>query len=138
MPNKEIKTKFYHQYVIIEQIRANLTPDLLKPKYRGRPWPTGYCYVASEAFYALYGKENGYKPRCYKKDTFSHWWLEHPENGILDITADQFPDGFKHYEEGRHQNFMMMHFPSKGAKKLIRRIDDGKKPLRVKFPNIWV
>jgi len=53
---------------LIQEIKDNLTDDLLKKRYiypDRRPF-TGHCYVASECFYYLYGRDHGWKPYCFR------------------------------------------------------------------------
>ena len=108
---------------LIQKIKDNLTDDLLKKKYihPDDPRPlTGHCYVASECFYYLYGREHGWKPMCkktYMGDT--HWWLE-KDGAIIDITAEQFEHGFIY--RGKKQFFMR--YPSKRCLILAERIKD--------------
>jgi hypothetical protein len=86
---------------IIDAIRAELGPHLVKSNYRkflpkdAKPsW--GTCYVASEALYHLWGKENGFTPvripyKVNRTMNGQHWFLEHRPSGFqVDITADQF------------------------------------------------
>jgi len=110
---------------LIQKIKDNLTDDLLKKKYihPGAGPLTGHCYVASECFYYLYGKEYGWKPMCKKAyigDT--HWWLE-KDGVVIDITASQFEHGFIY--RGRKQFFMR--YPSKRCLTLARRVQDVQK-----------
>ena len=108
---------------LIKKIRENLTDDLLKPEYKDKPWPAGHCYVASECFYYLYGKDNGWYPMCGTRvdengTKETHWWLE---SGmiILDLTADQFDEEYD-YSIGRKQFFVS--YPSKRCKILAKRV----------------
>jgi hypothetical protein len=105
---------------IIELIKLNLTNDLLHSKYRHceNGGVAGHCYVATECLYHLYGKKNGYKPKCYKySNEETHWWLE--KNGhVLDPTKEQCPDF--DYSLGRSQNFLF--YPSKRCLVLVERI----------------
>ena len=106
---------------IANLIQKNLTDDLLKPEYRRkknrRPFE-GHCYVATEAFYYLWGKNNGWKPYCNRDSRGTHWWLEN-NNTVLDLTADQFPRGYD-YSKG-HSQFFISH-PSKRCMELVRRV----------------
>ena len=109
---------------LIKTIQENLTDDLLRPEWRGRPEIyAGHCYVASECFYYIYGKEHGWKPMCGTKGTEdlliqTHWWLE-KDDIVLDITGEQFPNGYD-YSIGRKQFFM--NYPSKRCKILTKRV----------------
>lgn len=106
---------------VIQLIKKNLTVDLLKPYWRARARGPldGHCYVATESFYALYGKANGWKPYCHRSSNGdTHWWLQ---NGleILDITAEQFETEYD-YSKGHKQFFV--NYPSKRCKIIIERI----------------
>ena len=112
---------------LIQKIRANLTPDLLAPQYRKEAIGPmdGHCYVATECFYYVYGKDHGWKPMCGAECTdelkvSTHWWLE-KDGIVLDITAAQFPDGYD-YSIGRKQFFVS--YPSKRCLTLVERIEN--------------
>ena len=109
---------------LIKKIRENLTPDLLHPAWRDRAdGPLdGHCYVATECFYYLYGKKNGWKPMVYRSDNGdTHWWLS-KDGERIDITAGQFKDGYD-YSEGHVQAFQS--HPSKRCLKLTDKISRG-------------
>lgn len=114
---------------LIKKIKENLTPDLLKGKWKHQSSPlSGHCYVATEALYhSLKDKEN-YKPMYATYTTNfgdgTHWWLQHKETGErIDITASQFrPTFLEHlYWEGRGAGFLTKN-PSKRAKILMDRV----------------
>lgn len=109
---------------LIELIRANLTPDLLHEQYRmlAEKGPAaGHCYVASEALYHIIGgRRSRFKPHSGRIGDIVHWWLEDDEGGVVDPTADQFPDGFP-YEIGRGRGFLTR-TPSRRAGILIARV----------------
>ena len=55
---------------IIEKVKSNLTPDLLKPIYREKNKTNpmyGHCYVATESPYHLL-QSNEYFLRCARDD----------------------------------------------------------------------
>lgn len=113
-------------------IMENLTKELLDKKHRamreqnpGLPHTFGHCYVASEAAYhMLGGKEAGWRPMHIKHIGCSHWFLQHEDGTILDLTASQFRTPID-YSEARGKGFMTKQ-PSKRAKKLISRIGDSR------------
>lgn len=76
---------------IVKAIRRHLTPDLLKPRYRGQPHPmAGHCYVAAETCHHLLKKIGiKSKPVSGRHEGVSHWWLL-VEGRVVDPTADQF------------------------------------------------
>jgi hypothetical protein len=106
---------------LIEVIQKNLTDDLLHPKYKklADGGMGGHCYVASECFYMLYGKQNGYKPMIFKyPNGDTHWWLQKGQEKV-DITSSQLPPDFD-YSLGRSQFFVR--YPSNRCKLLSRRV----------------
>jgi len=130
------KLSFIKSSKLIDLIRAQLGPHILKGMYKERrpanakpSW--GCCYVASEALYHLWGKENGYTPMCVpyiiEAHAFgTHWFLEHRPSGLqVDITADQFdpkvtrtvPD----YKAARPKGFLTKQ-PSKRAQRVIQAV----------------
>jgi hypothetical protein len=112
----------------ITAICSALTPDLLRPQYRGHSDNPmyGHCYVASEAlFYLLGGRDQPFRPCRGKDDTGNvHWWLEDPLSGErLDVTADQYHSVGKTppYATGRFGPFLTKE-PSKRARVVIERV----------------
>jgi hypothetical protein len=113
---------------LIQVIRQNLSPDLLKPAFR-KNWtaenPTyGHCYVATETLYHLLGgKKSGWKP-CVGKDEAGncHWWLQNEAGERLDVTDEQYLYKAQKppYEKGRGCGFLTKQ-PSKRAQILIQR-----------------
>lgn len=108
---------------LVQQVRAVLTPSLLKPVYRrlveqGAHPMTGHCYVASEALYALLGgKAAGYKPASLAHEGSIHWWLVSADGQVLDPTADQFTTPVP-YANGRCRGFLTKE-PSARARAVI-------------------
>ena len=102
------------------KILNNLSDELRLPKYKGHENQLrGHCYVASEAAWHMWGKENGYRPKYLKVDGETHWYLQHHETGaILDITAEQF-DFELDYSAGKGCGFLTKE-PCKRTKQLIR------------------
>lgn len=103
-------------YPIIHAIKKALTPDLLKSGY------TGHCYVASEAFYHLFGKEYGYKPCQMKHEGVSHWFLKQGAS-IVDITANQFATKPNYWSKAARGRGFLTKQPSKRAKILIEKVE---------------
>jgi hypothetical protein len=105
---------------LVKLIQENLTNDLLKPKYRGiKRKYFGHCYVATECFYYIYGRWNGWFPYCHRnRKGETHWWLQNG-NEILDITAEQFDKPYQ-YDKGHRQFFVS--YPSKRCKILTERV----------------
>ena len=120
---------------IVSTIKKNLTPDLLKSKWK-KDNPEdfyGYCYVATEAlWWILGGPDSQYYPYVIGhmewpevlKNGQTHWFLKNKFNGeIIDITKNQF--GNKEIPYSKSKPNGMMCFPvggSKRAKILINRI----------------
>ena len=118
--------------MLISEIRKNLTPDLLKGRWETSPddGVSGYCYVATEAFYWILGKQLGFQPHvlghkeCPEllKEGETHWFLVKNKHVILDITADQFKTNVP-YHLGKPNG--MMNHPEGGSKRaqvLIKKI----------------
>lgn len=103
-----------------DRIVKALTPDLLKPQYKGNHPLAGHCYVASEAYYHLRGgKAAGLHVVNMKHEGVSHWWVV--DNGrIVDITAEQFSTPVS-YENGRRSGFLTKN-PSKRAQIVMNRV----------------
>lgn len=108
---------------LVNQVRDNLTPDLLKPQFRDAPFPVGHCYVASEAVYHLAGgKDSGLIPyRLRMPDGVVHWWLETPDGEVIDPTHDQFDDVVP-YDQGKAGGFLTRE-PSRRARVLMDRVE---------------
>jgi hypothetical protein len=114
---------------IIKAIRAELGPHLVKENYlKLRPrcatksW--GCCYVATEALYHLWGKENGYTPMRVPYvlpdgSKGQHWFLEQRASGLqVDITSDQFRGLLPDYENAVGTGFLTKK-PSRRAQQII-------------------
>ena len=120
---------------IIKAIRAQLGPHLVKSNYlklmpeNAKPsW--GCCYVATEALYHLWGKENGYSPMRVKyrlgKTVGMHWFLEQRASGLqVDITADQFTGREPDYAAAVPCGFLTKK-PSKRAQRIIDAVTPKK------------
>jgi hypothetical protein len=109
-------------------IRTVLTPDLIRPKYRGHASNPmyGHYYVASEAmFHLLGGWGSPYQAMRGKDETGDvHWWLRDTDDGsIIDVTADQFTSVGKlpPYANGRAGPFLTKQ-PSKRAQVVLDRL----------------
>jgi hypothetical protein len=106
---------------LVERVRAALTDELRKPKYRGKtPASAGHCYVASEALYHLLGgSEAGWKPISVRHEGEPHWYLQNERTGCrVDATEDQFCTAVP---AGRGKGFLTKH-PSKRAQILMARV----------------
>ncbi len=114
---------------IVDAIRAELGPHLVKPEYRklmpknAKPsW--GCCYVAAEALFHLWGKDMGYTPmrvkyRIDRQTEGMHWFLEQRASGLqVDITSDQFTDRLPDYEKAVPCGFLTKK-PSKRTQRII-------------------
>lgn len=100
---------------IIRAIKKSLTPDLLKGDY------SGHCYVASEAFYHLVGKDLGFQPYQMKVNGVSHWWLK-SGSLVVDITASQFSFNINYWHEDARCRGFLTKKPSKRAQVLMDRV----------------
>lgn len=105
--------------MIIDYIQSSLTDDLLKKKFKGtRPF-AGHCYVASEAAFHLFAREQGYKPCFIRHEGQPHWFLIRGSE-VIDITAAQFYTKVP-YEHGRRIGFLTKR-PSRRARIVIQRV----------------
>jgi len=108
-------------------IRASLTPDLLKGRYKrewsaDKPKSWGHCYVATEAFYALMGgKAAGWTVNWVKHEGSTHHFLRNPRGEVVDLTADQFKTPVP-YEQGKRFGWMTGETPSERAQILLNRV----------------
>lgn len=107
---------------IKDGVRSALTDDLLKPIYKGRPWPTGHCYIASEAYYHLVP---GCKAFHVKHEGSVHWFLR-KDSQVIDLTDDQFTTSVP-YELGVPCGFLTKE-PSKRARTVINRVRADQRP----------
>lgn len=109
---------------VIGVLRASLSDDLLKPRYRAMPNrtpTTGHCYAASEALYHLLGgKAAGFTPMRIRHEGEPHWYLRGPDGTYLDPTEDQFATPVPH-TDGTGCGFLTK-APSARARTLIDRV----------------
>lgn len=112
---------------LLEQVKSNLTPDLLKPAYREQNKTNpmyGHCYVATECMYHLM-EPTDYFPHWGKdEDGITHWWLEDSSGRIIDATKEQYESVNKTppYDNGRRAWFLTNE-PSKRTQELMGRLD---------------
>ena len=111
---------------LILVIQKHLDKRLLHKNFIFNPAnPTyGFCYVASECFYHLYGKEHGYFPVWGKdENSITHWWLENSDRQIADPTGAQYLSIGKlpPYDRGTKGAFLTKQ-PSKRCQILIDTI----------------
>jgi len=107
---------------LAQAIQAVMTPDLLKPKYRGLTAPlAGHCYVTTQTYFHLMGgKEAGYEVFHIPMDDDTHWFLLKLPNEIIDLTSAQF-DRSVPYLEGNHGGFLT-NYPDERAQTVIERL----------------
>jgi hypothetical protein len=78
--------------------------------------PKDQCYPASEAVYHLLGgTHSGLTP----VRGGGHWWLRRKDGSILDVTAEQYPNGFD-YSVGKGGGFLTK-APSGRASRIMLR-----------------
>ena len=119
---------------LVRDVRACLTDDLRKDKYKGSPNPVaGHCYVFSEAIFHLLREKGmlGWKPMFIKHEDEPHWFLMHESGMILDGTADQFKSPVP-YGNAKGKGFLTKQ-PSKRAYILIDRWRE-RQPVQLKLP----
>lgn len=100
---------------LCNKIKAALTPELVKPEYRGSHPLSGHCYVASEAFYHLVGG----KPMQMNHEEISHWFIKYDDQ-IIDLTVDQF-ESTPDYSQAKGRGFLTKK-PSKRCQIVLDRI----------------
>jgi len=66
------------------------------------------------------GKDAGYKPMFIKHESEPHWWIQGPNDEVIDITADQFLTPVP-YEKGIGKGFLTKK-PSKRTQKLLAKL----------------
>ncbi len=107
-----------------------MSDDLLKPKYRNSKIPMfGSCYVVSEAFYHLMGKQLGLVPyRGRDTNGDMHYWLQTGDTKylpemVVDLTAVQYTAQriWFDYTKGKRCAFQTKQ-PSKRTQILIKRV----------------
>jgi hypothetical protein len=111
--------------VLSRAIVAELSPDLLAPRYKrvkNANKFTGHCYVASEAlFHFLGGSASGLVPQVLRHEGGTHWYLkETAKSRIRDLTAAQFKTT-PPYAQGRGCGFLTRK-PSKRCALLMDRV----------------
>ncbi len=117
----------------VNRIHSALSPNLLKPKYRreldDRDYASitfGHCYVAAEAAYHLFAKEEGFVPYMAKTgEGQTHWWLVNEETKvIIDPTFPQLRGDYSLYKNGQRRAFLTK-VPSKRARELMMRVRES-------------
>lgn len=107
---------------LIHRIQEALSPDLLKPEYRGADHPlAGHCYVASEALFHLSKKQ--LYPCFIRHEGTPHWFLKDERGRVYDPTAAQFKTPVP-YEQGVRKGFLTKK-PSARTREIIRRIKNS-------------
>lgn len=100
---------------IIENIKLQFTDENAK-LFFSKYWrdkrkltgisSTGFCYLASHAFYQFVDDEHNYVIKKYipeNEPAFGHFWIEDiRNNSIIDITSDQFINGYPYYSKGKN------------------------------------
>lgn len=55
---------------------------------------TGYCHRVTEAVYRMGLMPVGFKVHQCQDEKGSHWFFKHENGEVIDLTADQFDDGY--------------------------------------------
>lgn len=107
---------------MIEKIKQLLInhPELVKKQYRNKSRPLfGHCYTASEVYYHLKGKEEGFVPHCMKIEEGTHWFLKNlATNEVIDLTCGKIKYD---YNKSRRHSFMTKE-PSKRTKIILQEL----------------
>lgn len=99
---------------LIEKIKLQFTNQNAK-KFFSKYWrerrnisgiaSTGFCYLAAHTFYQLVDNKHNYTVKKYTPENepeFGHFWIEDiKDNSIIDITSDQFVNGYPYYKNGK-------------------------------------
>ena len=122
----EKKKDLKNIHKLIKAIHKNLTPDLLKGRWKTQKHPLdGHCYVAAEALYHLLNKKEWqpyYAAYNDKIGKATHWWLVNKKTGkIADPTKEQYYPDNPPYDFGKKAGFLTL-LPSKRASIVIERI----------------
>jgi hypothetical protein len=109
---------------LARRIRGALSDDLRRAPWRGSPCAVaGHCYVASEAaWHALGGMASAWRPVHVRHESAPHWFLQHADGRVLDVTAGQFASPVP-YAAGRRVGFLTRQ-PSRRARVVLARIAD--------------
>ncbi len=106
--NEEIDTMFQRVGISRESLRKVLLeigppvhlndPDIVeqwkrKVNLKGVP-TTGYCHRVTEAVYRMELMPDGFKVHRKKDESGSHWFFKHKNGEVIDLTADQFDEGY--------------------------------------------
>ena len=103
---------------IVALVREVLTPDLLKPGYRG------HCYAASEAiFWHEGGLDAGHSMMQIRHEGVSHWFVLLEDGTVLDPTADQFRTPVPYRSARRNNGFVVQRGVSRRAATILRRVE---------------
>ena len=100
--------------LLIENIKSQFTDENAK-LFFSKYWrdkrksngivSTGFCYLASHAFYQLVNDNHNYVIKKYTPEdepAYGHFWIEDiRNNSIIDITSDQFINGYPYYNKGK-------------------------------------
>ena len=112
---------------LLEQVKSNLTPDLLKPAYRDQNKTNpmyGHCYIATECMYHLMAPTDYFPHWGKDEDGITHWWLEDSSGKIIDATKEQYTlvNKTPPYDKGR-RSWFLTNKPSKRTQELMDRLD---------------
>lgn len=108
--------------MLTKKIQQALTPELLKPEYRGASHPlAGHCYVASEALFHL--SDLTLYPHFIRHEGLPHWFLRDENGKVYDLTAAQFKTAVP-YENAVRKGFLTK-APSKRTKIVMKRVKNS-------------
>ena len=107
---------------VAEAIVLCLSDDLRRPPWRDHANPlAGHCYVASESYFHLVGREQGFRPAFVRHEGQPHWFLmQGNHNAVIDLTGEQFLT-CPPYRDGVYKGFLTLQ-PSKRAMTLMDRV----------------
>jgi len=109
-PNRKL-LKTIRKYILQHSV------ELVKSEWRyfQKKHPLwGMCYVISEVYYHMEGKNLGFRPMLGKfRNGMTHWWLQHSDGRVIDLVLRN-----KQRMSGRRAVFMTKK-PSKRAQIVI-------------------
>lgn len=97
-----------------------LTPDLVKPAFRGGHYLAGHCYAAVEAIWHTAKDRDDWTPYRVMVGSVPHWYLKRGTE-VVDPTAAQFEGKKVDYDSGRASRFLTKS-PSARAKVVMSRL----------------
>jgi hypothetical protein len=97
-----------------------LTPELVKPAFKGQHYLAGHCYASVEAIWHMAEDRKDWTPCRVMVGAVAHWYLGQGDE-VIDPTAAQFGEGEVDYKAGKLSRFLTK-MPSNRAKTIMTRL----------------